>query len=57
MLLPALQIEMVSQLAATQAEVFSVQQSCSLGLFQEQLTLEQLQQQEAQLASGSSSLF
>ena len=56
MLLPALQVEVVSQLAAAQAEVASVQQSWSQGLSQEQLTLEQLQQQEAQLAAGSGSL-
>ena len=56
MLLPALQVELVSQLAAAQAEVASVQQSWSQGLSQEQLTLEQLQQQEAQLTAGSGSL-
>ena len=56
LLLLALQVEVASQLAAAQAEVATVQQTWSLGISQEQLTLEHLQQQEAQLAAGSDSL-
>ena len=56
LLLPVLQVAVASQLAAVQAEFIKVQQSWSLGLSQVQLTLEQLQQQEAQLAAGSGSI-